>query len=353
MFTFSRPPPDARYASTRPGPSWLAANQVARFTLVPLVLNLLPQAGFDVLHLHGDDWFMLRRRLATVRTFYGSALSEALTATSLRRQVSQSLVYPLEILSSHLATRSFNIGCELPMGYRADGSLMLAVREPVALSVDRTADPTILFVGTWGGRKRGAFLAERFAADVLPRHPDARLIMVSDRCEERPGITWIRFPSDDELSRLYGSSWIFCMPSTYEGFGMPYLEAMAHGLPVVATPNPGARMLLGNGAGALAADRDLGPMLAALLADPAASRRLPCAGSRALWNSHGSGSSTNTSVRTKGRSRLDSFVDRYRSDRSARPSPREDAGDVTCDGPQGSDLRSEEVPGRGASVGLG
>src|SRR5205807_260622 len=125
----------------------------------------------------------------------------------------------------------------------------------------RTEHPTILFVGTWEGRKRGAFLADRFATDVLTRHPRARLMMVSDRCADQPGLTWIRFPSDEELSRLYRSSWLFCMPSTYEGFGMPYLEAMGHGLPVVATPNPGSRFLLQGGAGVLASDSVLGPTL--------------------------------------------------------------------------------------------
>ena len=42
--------------------------------------------------------------------------------------------------------------------------------------------------------------------------------------------------SDAELVDLYRSSWLFCLPSSYEGFGIPYAEAMANGCPVVATP---------------------------------------------------------------------------------------------------------------------
>jgi phosphatidylinositol alpha-mannosyltransferase len=283
MVTFGTLPADARYALARLGPAWLAANRASRLALVPLVLNRLPQAGWDVLHLHGDDWFMALRRRPTVRTFYGSALLEARTATSRRRQVTQAIVYPLETLSSRLATLSFDIGSALPSGYRTHGSLMLAVGDAPVSPPARTAHPTVLFVGTWEGRKRGAFLAERFVAEVLPRHPTARLLMVSDRCEPRPGVTWIRFPSDDELSRLYGSAWLFCMPSTYEGFGLPYLEAMTHGLPVVATPNPGARLVLEDGAGVLAADADLGRTLVALLDDDGARARLEaCGRTRAL-----------------------------------------------------------------------
>jgi phosphatidyl-myo-inositol alpha-mannosyltransferase len=33
--------------------------------------------GFDVLHLHGDDWFYLRRTLPTVHTLHGSALRDS------------------------------------------------------------------------------------------------------------------------------------------------------------------------------------------------------------------------------------------------------------------------------------
>ncbi|MCC5877861.1 MAG: glycosyltransferase family 4 protein, partial [Candidatus Sumerlaeia bacterium] len=39
--------------------------------------------------------------------------------------------------------------------------------------------------------------------------------------------------SDEELSRLYKSSGIFCLPSAKEGFGIVYLEAMALGLPIL------------------------------------------------------------------------------------------------------------------------
>jgi glycosyltransferase involved in cell wall biosynthesis len=279
VFTFSARPEDARYAVGRLGAPWLGGNRVARLTLAPLALNRLPQTGFDVLHLNGDDWFMVRRRIPTVRTFYGSALFEAQTATSLRRRLTHTIVYPLETVASRLATLSFDIGSELPKGYQTDGSLALAVAEPSPQEdAVRTTHPSVLFVGTWEGRKRGAFLADRFAEEVLPHHPRARLTMVSDRCEERPGITWVRFPSDEELSRLYRSAWLFCMPSTYEGFGMPYLEAMTHGLPVVATPNPGANFVLQGGAGILTSDAELGRTVSTLLKDAGSRAHLTAAG---------------------------------------------------------------------------
>ena len=78
----------------------------------------------------------------------------------------------------------------------------------------------------------------------------------------------MRYPSDEELSALYSRAWIFCLPSTYEGFGLPYVEAMAHGTPVVATPNPGSRLIIGDThCGVIAGDDELGGALSGLLVE--------------------------------------------------------------------------------------
>ena len=81
--------------------------------------------------------------------------------------------------------------------------------------------------------------------------------------------------SDDELADEYRRAWVFCLPSSYEGFGIPYAEAMAAGLPVVATPNHGARYVTDDGRfGVLAEIDELGDRLADLLTDEPERQRL-------------------------------------------------------------------------------
>ena len=66
---------------------------------------------------------------------------------------------------------------------------------------------------------------------------------------------------------------MFSMPSTYEGFGIPYLEAMASGTFVVTTPNPGANEILQHGRfGRIVQDHQLADSLTGALLNPQAHR---------------------------------------------------------------------------------
>jgi phosphatidylinositol alpha-mannosyltransferase len=271
IHTYSPAPAGALYAHRQLEPRAWRTHKLRRMLAIPLALNRLDVREHDVLHLHGDDVFYWRRPIPTVRTYYGSALDEALHATRWRRRLSQALEFALELMSVPLATANYGLLPSARPVYRLAGSLSCGIdvgaRAPVS-AASRDA-PYILFVGTWDGRKRGALLAHAFAREVRPRHPGARLIMVSDRIEPAPGIVHVPRPTDNELSALYDGASIFCLPSAYEGLGLPYLEAMAHGVPIVATPNPGSEALLDHGrAGCIVAPEDLGKTVADLLDDP-------------------------------------------------------------------------------------
>jgi glycosyltransferase involved in cell wall biosynthesis len=51
----------------------------------------------------------------------------------------------------------------------------------------------------------------------------------------RGRVHFIGFVDDDDLPTLYSASSLFVFPSLYEGFGLPLLEAMACGVPVLTS----------------------------------------------------------------------------------------------------------------------
>jgi glycosyltransferase involved in cell wall biosynthesis len=71
----------------------------------------------------------------------------------------------------------------------------------------------------------------------------------------------------EELVRLVQEAAALLFPTRHEGFGLPVVEAMAAGTPVVATPDPAVREVAGD-AVAYAEPAELGSVLAGVLADP-------------------------------------------------------------------------------------
>lgn len=243
----------------------LGANRTFKFALK---LRKVDWSRFDVLHAHGDDYWLWRRRVrAHVRTLHGSCFGEALRIKGARERLRMVLLGFSELLATAVADKSVAVS-------NNTRAWMPWVKTVIPNGVDLTRFhpgeksevPSILFVGTYRQRKRGKLLADVFERDVLPKAPDARLWMVAEDAPERPGVVVFGRLSDAELSDLYRRAWVFCLPSTYEGFGIPYVEAMASGVPVVATRNPGAVEVTDGGrVGVIADDAELGDVLERLL----------------------------------------------------------------------------------------
>ena len=237
------------------------------------VLMALPDfSGLDVLMAHGDSLLLPLRRTPFVRIVHGSAWEEARSATSIGRFLLQTGVFAQELASAAMHRASVGVS----ENTRRSNPFVRAV---VPNGVNRgvfSPDPierASLSDGALRRRdertKARGWLLDRFEAEIAPRVPGAQLHFVSAPGPDRPNVTYHQGVSDVELARLYRKAWVYASPSTYEGFGLPYVEAMACGTPVVATPNAGSCEVLAGGAGILASDEDFAATVVDLLTNPA------------------------------------------------------------------------------------
>jgi glycosyltransferase involved in cell wall biosynthesis len=249
------------------------------------ILALLPRLDdADIVMAHGDSLLLPLRGKPVIRLMHGSARDEARTATSIGRRVLQSGVYGLELLTAlsgqHCVAVSANSQRSNPLvRHVTQNGVNLSVFKPQPS--ERSETPLVLFVGALQGRKRGGWLRQQFIDRVRPAHPAAELHMVGDVGESAPGVVYHTGLVEHALAALYRRAWIYASPSTYEGFGLPYVEALASGTPVVATANPGSLEVLEDGAyGCLPDDNAFADVVIELLHDADRRQELACAGLR-------------------------------------------------------------------------
>ena len=93
-------------------------------------------------------------------------------------------------------------------------------------------------------------------------------------------VRFLGFVPADDLPALYGAATVFALPSRYEGFGLPVLEAMACGAPVIIANASSLPEVAGDAAVAVGPDDIAGwaDALAAILNDPARATSMSAAG---------------------------------------------------------------------------
>ena len=227
---------------------------------------------FDVLHSHGDDWFLWGCQLPRhIHTFHCSCIAEMLHAKGFFAKLRMAALalcelgvcfLPDELVAVSKNTRRYNPFAKQVIANGVD-------LDTFRVGLGKSEVPVVLFVGTMRGRKRGKMLLDIFQREIKPAMPSAEFWAVCDEPIVGKGVQWYGRVTTQELADLYRRAWVFCLPSTYEGFGIPYIEAMASGTPVVATPNAGALEVTENGRyGIICNEGDLGSTLVQLLGDP-------------------------------------------------------------------------------------
>jgi glycosyltransferase involved in cell wall biosynthesis len=118
----------------------------------------------------------------------------------------------------------------------------------------------LLFVGTIEPRKNLTTLLEAFSG-IRNREPRTKLVIVGRKGWLYEGffrrlralglegeVLFTGFVPDEDLPALYSAADLFVFPSLYEGFGLPPLEAMACGTPVVCSNTSSLPEIVGEAA---------------------------------------------------------------------------------------------------------
>lgn len=126
--------------------------------------------------------------------------------------------------------------------------------------------PFLLYAGRISPHKNVVRIIEAFAAlktelEKDGQYPDLKLIIIGDELSKHPDlrraviktrmqndVRFLGFVHIDVLRIFYDLAKVFVFPSLYEGFGLPPLEAMAHGTPVVTSNTSSIPEVVGNAA---------------------------------------------------------------------------------------------------------
>jgi phosphatidyl-myo-inositol alpha-mannosyltransferase len=267
-YSFSPLPQDALYRHVKL--DYVSKSALINKFTPAVMFRMIDTRPYDILHYHGDD-FLCAGGARRVRTFYGSALWEARFAARPGRFFYQAVFYAFEWISC--LRRGALIGIS-----KVTMHALPLVREvvPCCVPLDRyvpgtgkTEAPSILFIGDLDSRKRGRLLIETFERRIRPSFPGATLTVVGPQTAgAREGVRFAGQLGEEALILEFQRSWIYCSVSSYEGFGVPLIEAMACGTAVAATDNSGAREIVTDGSdGLLCNDENLAESLTRLISE--------------------------------------------------------------------------------------
>jgi len=126
--------------------------------------------------------------------------------------------------------------------------------------------PFLLYAGRISPHKNVVRIIEAFSAlkaelEKDARYPDLKLIVIGDELSRHPDlrrtvirsgvqndVRFLGFVPIEVLRLFYDMAKVFVFPSLYEGFGLPPLEAMAHGTPVLASNTSALPEVVGSAA---------------------------------------------------------------------------------------------------------
>ena len=219
-------------------------NRVPLLMIQPYVVTVHDLAN---LFFEWEEYSKLRIQLRRYRLKRGLARASRVIAVSeaTRRDVEQ-----LAGVAPHRLRLVYN--APDPGFLRADGADAIGERRRI-MERYQIQHPFLLYAGNIRRHKNIPRLVEAFAVvrEQLASHPvyrDLRLVIIGDTISQFPAVRqsvirsrvehmvrFLGFVPFETLRCFYQSAAAFVFPSRYEGFGLPPLEAMACGAPVVTS----------------------------------------------------------------------------------------------------------------------
>jgi glycosyltransferase involved in cell wall biosynthesis len=213
------------------------------------VLDLIPHVLRDLYRAHKPGW-----RFKVARSLEVLAIRQATLILAISETTAEDLVRVLNIPREKIVVtplgvdeRFFEVANLRAQLGQSEGT----IRSKLGLPTGR---PIVLYVGGHDERKNIGNLigiVQRAGVELRARGKAAPLLVMAGRITSRDEIDRLNsnlrrygmerdavslgYVPDDELKELYAESALFLFPTLYEGFGLPALEAMAAGLPVVAS----------------------------------------------------------------------------------------------------------------------
>lgn len=192
-----------------------------------------------VIHLHGGEfgmWFddeLGDKKRDEIRTLFGSVDAVIVLSEEWEEWLTSRGFAPRRLVVMHNAVPVPAQPCS-PCSHQ---DVLFLGR------LDANKSPDVLLRASWTMLKEHPEAKLLFGGDGYPERYEAlaRELGIADRCE------FLGWTTGEDKERLFERAGVYCLPSKNEGMPMSVLEAMAHGVPTIATPVGGVPQVIEDG----------------------------------------------------------------------------------------------------------
>jgi glycosyltransferase involved in cell wall biosynthesis len=214
--------------TNKPDVFFSPSHYAPRFSPVPSAISIM-----DLSFIHFPDMFK-QKDLRQLRSWTSYSARQASLIFTISDTSKNDIIKEYKLASNRVVVT------HLGVKQKEDSSMVKDIRDKYDIDTD-----FILFVGTIQPRKNLQKLIEAFSKIS---NKSMKLVVVGKKgwqyeeileAPQKFGVSdrvrFLDFVSDEDLMALYIEAACFVLPSLYEGFGLPILEAMKYGCPVITS----------------------------------------------------------------------------------------------------------------------